>query len=275
MKIGLNSMVFCNCYTDEYLTRVDLAADLGYDLIEIVVGDAAFDVKKLKRKLLDRGLLVQASCTIQSNRALSSLEPDTRKRGQVFFDRCYHIMEDLGAVTLSGPLFVSGEPPTPQSAQERCEEWRITVDSLGEAARNAEKRGLTLCIEPLNRYKTSLINRAEQGIQMVDEIGLSNIKLLYDTYHANMEEKSIAGAIQNMGLRYLGEIHVCDNDKGAPGSGHIDFPAVAQALRQIQYDGAVIFESFLPCDKDNIWTPLGLTQEVLAADALRYLRQIF
>lgn len=88
---------------------------------------------------------------------------------------------------------------------------------------------------------------------MVDEIGLPNVKLLYDTYHANIEERSLTEAIGRMGTRYLGEIHLCENDKGAPGTGHIDFPAVAATLRQIGFDGFAVFESFPPFGKDNIW----------------------
>lgn len=275
MKLGAHTMLWLDCLGDADLSLLDRISAFGYDAVEVVVGERPLCPRALADRLGRLGLSASVSCAIPPERAPGSPDPASRHAALRFFRRCFETAAAVGASNFVGPLYLSGLPVRPRTQAERQTEWRSAADTLREAARIASDYGVTLCIEPLNRYKTDLINTVRQGILMVDEIGLPNVKLLYDTYHANIEERSLTGAIGRMGTRYLGEIHLCENDKGAPGTGHIDFPAVAAALRQIGFDGFAVFESFPPFGKDNIWRQLASDQDSLAQAAARYLRALF
>jgi D-psicose/D-tagatose/L-ribulose 3-epimerase len=135
-----------------------------------------------------------------------------------------------------------------------------------------------LCVEPLNRFETSFINLAEQAIEVIDRVDHPNCQMMLDTFHMNVEEKSAGDAIRTTGKR-LKHLHSCENDRGAPGSGHVAWQEVAQALRDIEYDGPVVIESFTPQVKSiaraaAIWRPLADSSDTLASDGLKFLRPL-
>ena len=135
-----------------------------------------------------------------------------------------------------------------------------------------------LCVEPLNRFETSFMNLAQQAIDVVDRVDHPACGILLDTFHMNIEERSIGEAIRAAGAR-LKHLHGCENDRGAPGSGHVPWNEVRDALRAVNYDGPVVIESFTSKVKTiaraaAIWRPFAATQDALAEDGLRFLRQL-
>jgi D-psicose/D-tagatose/L-ribulose 3-epimerase len=134
-----------------------------------------------------------------------------------------------------------------------------------------------LALEPLNRYETDLVNTAEQGLELCDEIGAGNVGLLLDTYHLNIEEKSVGDALRLAGERLI-HVHACENDRGTPGTGHVPWGEVFGALRDIGYDRQVVIESFTPLVTEiaravSLWRPLDAEGDTLAAGGLRCLRE--
>src|SRR5690606_16481128 len=103
----------------------------------------------------------------------------------------------------------------------------------------AGDHGVVLGIEPLNRFETSFINLASQAIEVIDRVDHPACKIMLDTFHMNIEEKSLGNAIRAVGSR-LCHFHACENDRGAPGSGNVTWNDVKQALRDIGYDGPVV-----------------------------------
>jgi D-psicose/D-tagatose/L-ribulose 3-epimerase len=151
------------------------------------------------------------------------------------------------------------------------------VESLGRAGAHAAERGVTLAIEPLNRFETDLVNTVDQGVRLCDDIGADNVGLLLDTFHMNIEERHIGAAIRSAG-RHVRHVHTCENDRGAPGSGHIDFGEVFRALDAIGYDEDVVIESFTPeiveiARAVSLWRPLAPDGDTLASEGLRFLRE--
>jgi D-psicose/D-tagatose/L-ribulose 3-epimerase len=143
-------------------------------------------------------------------------------------------------------------------------------------AQYAAAHDVVMGIEPLNRFETSFINTHEQVIELVDRVSHPACKVMLDTFHMNIEEKSLGDAIRATGQR-LCHLHACENDRGAPGSGHIAWPEVAQALQDIGYDGPVVIESFTAAVQSiakaaAIWRKLAPTQDALAAEGLAFLR---
>jgi sugar phosphate isomerase/epimerase len=124
----------------------------------------------------------------------------------------------------------------------------MAVESIGECAELAESLGSVLLLEPNNRYETNFANSAEDGLRILEEVGNPNLKLLLDTFHMNIEEANIPGAIQKAGDR-LGYIHFADSNRQAPGRGHIDFDEILRALARINYSGVIAAE-ILPLPDD-------------------------
>ena len=121
---------------------------------------------------------------------------------------------------------------------EECRGWLI--EQLGPVL---AANGVTACIEPLNRFETYFLNTTEDAVKLCAEIGHPNVGILWDTFHANIEEKDPAAALRTTG-QFLKHVHTCENDRGTPGSGHVDWKGVFAALRDMKYDGWLTIESF-------------------------------
>ena len=162
------------------------------------------------------------------------------------------------------------------TAEERERDMLVLVAALRELAEYAAARDVVLCIEPLNRFETSFLNLAAQGVDLIDRVDHPHCRLMLDTFHMNIEERSLGDAIRAVGKR-LYHFHACENDRGAPGSGHIPWDDVALALREIDYAGPVVIESFTSKVKSiaraaAIWRTLANSQDDLARDGLAFLR---
>lgn len=275
MKIGINTMVWRNCFQISDFDQLDTVQHMGYDLVELPVGTVDLSPERLREKLRICRLEVTVCCLVSPDKTLTDENPQVREQAVDYFRRLVSFAQAIGAKQIVGPLTINGKPAMPRPQAEKEAERQRVVDGLRAVAEYASHAGVTICIEPLNRYKTDLINTVQEAVSLIDMVGSKNVKILFDTYHANIEERDICAAIDYMGTRRLGEIHICDNQKGAPGSGHIDFPSIARALKKINYQGPVVFESFSPFGKDNIWRPLAPTQDILAENAFRYMRQVF
>ncbi|MEV1146436.1 sugar phosphate isomerase/epimerase family protein, partial [Micromonospora sp. NPDC049799] len=143
-------------------------------------------------------------------------------------------------------------------------------------AEEAAGAGVTLAVEPLNRFETSLLNTTEQTLEVVD--GIPGLGIALDTFHMNIEERDIPTAIRTAG-DWLAHVQVCANDRGAPGNDHLDWTGIAAALRDVGYDGPLCIESFTAENRTiataaAIWRPLAPTQDQLATTGLAFLRAL-
>jgi len=164
------------------------------------------------------------------------------------------------------------------TADERSAYTDLLVDQLKALSAHAADHGVVLGVEPLNRFETSVLNLTADAIAIVDRVGSPACGLMLDTFHMNIEESSIGAALRAAGPR-LKHLHACENDRGAPGSGHVPWTEVAEALRDISYDGGVVIESFTSQVKSiaraaAIWRPLAATQDALAGNGLTHLRAL-
>jgi D-psicose/D-tagatose/L-ribulose 3-epimerase len=192
---------------------------------------------------------------------------------------CIDAAHTLGATNVVGPLYSAVGRTWQATADERKKDIDLLAPQLKELATYAGERGVVLCVEPLNRFETSFLNLAEQAIEIVDRVDHPACGILLDTFHMNIEEHSIGAAIRSAGRR-LKHLHACENDRGAPGSGHIDFAEVAAACKAIGYTGPAVIESFTLAVKSiaraaAIWRPLAATQDGLAQEGLAHLRRVF
>jgi D-psicose/D-tagatose/L-ribulose 3-epimerase len=162
---------------------------------------------------------------------------------------------------------------------EREAQWALAVEGVQRAADYAAQREIALAVEPLNRFETDLLNTVEQAMRFLSLVNRPNVGLLLDTFHMNIEEMNIPDAIRQAGDR-LFHFHACANDRGTPGHDHLPWSAIVGALRDVDYDGPVVIEAFTPEIREiaravSIWRPLAASQDALATDGLRFLRNIF
>jgi D-psicose/D-tagatose/L-ribulose 3-epimerase len=181
----------------------------------------------------------------------------------------------MGGSILCGPLYAELFRARYVPAGQRRQEWEWSVTGLQQAAAAAEREGVRIALECLNRFETDLLNLAQQAVWLVEDINSPAIGVHLDTFHMSIEEKDQGEAIRATG-RHLKHFHACENDRGTPGSGQVRWDSVRGALRDIRYGGYVVIEGFNPEIVDlangaRIWP----TPDDLARDGLKFLTNLF
>ncbi len=219
-------------------------ASLGYDGVELAIRDPGLiDLDKLDRLVRKYRLVVPAIGTGQawSEEGLSFTDPDSairraaveRVKSQVPVAARFHAIIIIGLVR--GIV-------RPGTDQAQAIDWLI--EALHECGEAARPFGVRLALEPINRYETTLVNNAAQGLELIERVGGDHFGLLLDTFHMNIEEPSIEASIRQAGDRVL-HFHVADSNRWYPGAGHLDFRSILKALLDTGYTGFVSGE-FMP-----------------------------
>jgi D-psicose/D-tagatose/L-ribulose 3-epimerase len=280
MRVGVNTWVWVSPLSDADLkTLVPHIKGMGFDWIEVPIeGLNDFDYASAAKLIADHGLGVSVVAAMSPDRDLIHSDSALRDNGADYIRHCVDAAHTLGAASVAGPLYSAVGRVWQQSASERETDITTLVGQLRPLAEYAATKNVTLCLEPLNRFETSFINLTSQAIEVIDRVDHPNCQLLLDTFHMNIEERSLGDAIRAAGKR-VKHIHACENDRGAPGSGHVPWQDVAGALKDIQYDGAVVIESFTSKVKSiaraaAIWRPFADSQDDLARNGGAFLRSL-
>lgn len=281
MHIGVNAWVWSSpVTTDDLRVLAPKVAAMGFDLIEFgIEGTEDIDYRLGAEIIRDAGLAVSVTAAMGPDRDLIHPDEAIRSNGTAYLRHCIEAANTLGATNLVGPMYSSVGRTWQQTEVDREKDLDLLVRQLGGLALEAYDRGVVLCLEPLNRFETSFVNIVEQGVEIVDRVDHPAVGLLLDTFHMNIEEKSIGGAIRLAGFR-MKHLHACENDRGAPGSGHVPWQEVAAACSEIGYDGPAVIESFTSKVKSiakaaAIWRSFEASQDVLATSGLSFLRKLF
>ncbi len=280
MKFGVSTWVWVASLTTSGLEKLAAqVAQMGFDWIELPIEDiGAIDYAHAAKVIGDNGLGVSVCAAMGPDRDLISPDPAIGKNGMAYLRHCIDAVKTLGGTNVVGPLYSSVGRLWQSTPEERAKDTDLLVEQLRSLASYASDRGGVLCVEPLNRFETSFINLTSQAIEVVDRVANPACKVMVDTFHMNIEERSFGSAIRAAGTR-LAHVHTCENDRGAPGSGHVPWSDIAVALKDIRYDGPVVIESFTSkvqsiARATAIWRPLAPSQDVLAQDGLRFLRRL-
>ena len=278
MQFGVNTWVWTSPLTTKELENLaPKVAGMGFDWIEIPL-EGLDDLEPGRGRAIvrDFGLGVSTCAAMGPDRDLVHPDPAIQQNGMAYIRGCIDITGRLGATNLVGPIYSAVGRTWQATPDERARDIDLLVKNLRTLAKYAGDHGVVICIEPLNRFETSLINLAAQAIEVVDRVDHPSCRIMLDTFHMNVEEKSLGNAIRAAGPR-LHHVHACENDRGAPGSGNVTWQDVKQGLTDIGYDGPVVIESFTAKVKSiaraaAIWRALAPTQDDLAQDGLRFLR---
>jgi len=280
MKFGVNGWVWVSpLTTDELQTLAPKVKHMGFDMLEVPIeGLSDLDFVAGAQILKDNGLGVSTCAAMGPDRDLIHSDPAIRENGMHYIRQCIDAAYILGATNLVGPIFSAVGRVWQQTPEDRTKDVDLLVQNLSTLAKYAGDKGVVLGIEPLNRFETSFINTADQAIEIIDRVNHPSCRIMLDSFHMNIEEKSLGAAIRKTGKR-LCHFHACENDRGAPGSGNVTWNEVGQALRDIGFDGPVVIESFTSKVKSiaraaAIWRSFERSQDALAENGVEFLKRL-
>jgi D-psicose/D-tagatose/L-ribulose 3-epimerase len=275
MQCGMNLLLWTDRLKDELLPVLAQLKSLGYDGVELPIFE--LDVAKYaawSKKLDDLGL-ERTAVTVRTA-ADNPISPDPKIRAAAVEAnrRVLDCCQAAGVKILVGPYHsalgeFTGRGPTP-------DEWRWGVETMRQMAADAATRGVTLGVEYLNRFECYFLNCAADTARFVREVNHPNCRMMYDTFHANIEEKSIPEAIRTS-REFLVHVHISENDRGTPGKGNIRWGQNFDTLKEVGYDGWLMIEAFglaLPtlAAATKIWRRMFESEEQLARDGLAFMK---
>ncbi len=276
MKLGFNLLLWTTHVTEQHWPIIEKLKATGYDGVEIPMfeGEVAH-YERLGRHLQDLGLASTGIGILPAG--MSAVSPDAAER-QAALDHIKWIIDCTAAIggdVAAGPFHqtlgaFTGSGPTADE-RKRCAEVHK------DAAQYAAKLGVTLAVEPLNRFECYFLNTSAQAAELVQAVGEPNYGYLYDTFHFNIEENSITEVIGKTASA-ITHVHISENNRGAPGAGHIDFAGVFKALRAANYDRWMTVEAFGSALPDlaaatKIWRPIFAREEDVYEGAYRLMRE--
>jgi len=277
MRFGVNTLIWSASFDPALIPFDDLAA-AGVDGIEAPCFDPASFDRIGFDAALEKHHLAATLCSV--NPAGANPVSDNAVERAAALDHWFAVIElagDVGAEMLVGPTYSPvGHLP---GRRRTADEWARAVEfhrQLGPALDEAE---IELAIEPLNRFETYFLNTAADAVRLVEEINHPRVGILLDTFHANIEEKSLESAFRACGP-HLKHVHTCENDRGIPGSGHVDWSTVLRSIRETGYDNWLTIESFNANQPEiaaatAIWRDLAPSTDDIAVRGTRFLRGLW
>ena len=274
MKIGVHLALWAKQWDDDVIPYAELAADLGFDGVELsLLGMTTDRIRAIRQAVERRGLQITCTTGLGAQADISSLDPQRRAAGLEYLLQSVRTTAALGSRLLTGVLYA---PWNVRVQAHRTERWNHAVEGLRQVARVAALEGVTLGLEAINRFETDLVNTAAQATRMCQEVDHPAVGVLLDAFHLNMEEKRVGDAIRATG-RHLVHFHCDENDRGVPGSGHVAWDEIFDALRDIGYDGWLTLEMFVAADLAvssdlAIWRQIEPEPTQAARQGLAFLR---
>lgn len=273
-RIGMHFSLWAPAWTREAAeAALPEAARHGIQLIEIpLLTPEAIDTDHAKRLLDDHGIAASGSLCLPEDK-MAQENPDA---AQAFLMPALEAAARLGCTFLGGVTYSalghrSGKPPT-----ER--EYDNIVRALRPVARAAADHGITLGLEPCNRYETHLLNTGEQAVALIERIGEPNLAIHFDTYHMNIEEKGGAEGLR-AGAKWATYLHVSESDRGVPGTGSVQWDRVFRTLAEIGFDGDLVGESFVAVPPEIaaalcVWRPVARGREEVLSQGVPFIRDM-
>ncbi|MCH8118726.1 MAG: sugar phosphate isomerase/epimerase [Planctomycetes bacterium] len=277
MKVGFNMLLWTTHVTEKDLPLLETLKKVGYDGVEIPLfeGQPAH-FEKVGKAIKDKGLTC-TSVTVIPDEEHNPVSADAanRKGAAEHLKWAIDCSEALGSEVLCGPFYqplgvFTGQAPTEEEKQR-------AVEVHHQAAELAAKADLILAVEPLNRFECYFLNTMADAADYVQRVDHPNCGVLFDTFHANIEEKDPVGCISKH-IGVIKHVHISENDRGTPGKGHIDWPGTFKALRSGGYDGWLVIEAFgraLPdlAAATRVWRDFFPDREQVYTDGLKFVKE--
>ena len=277
MKIGVNTLLWTAGFGPDQFHLLPQIKSWGFDGVEIARFEFdSFPVAEARRAVRDAGLECTFCSALTGSQSMVTEDPAVRAQARSFLLRGIEVAAELGSPVFMGPfLGAVGYLPGRRRTED---EWKRGVEGLASLGEALSAHGVTLAIEPLNRVETYVLNTAADAARLCAEVNDPNVGVLLDTFHANIEEKTLGEAVDVLG-RHIKHVHTCENDRGIPGSGHVDWNALFPALQRVGYDSWLVIESFGFAIQEIaaaacIWRDLASSPEAIAVEGVKFLRRM-
>ncbi len=268
-KFGVDTFIWSEAFSEKDLWIIPKAKELGFEVLDIAISHPEnFPTSLVKKKVEEVGIEVVTTTTLSEETNLISPDPDIRARGAEHMKLLVDINVELGS-KITGQVndaawgYLPGRP-------RHGRRMGVVYYCHARSSRICQgKSDLIIAVEPVNRFETHFLNIAEDAVRYCQEVGTGNVKVHLDSFHMIREETSFRGAVETCGKEYLGYVHVCENNRGIPGTGLVPWREFFQALKDIGYNGPLVIESFDPGFEElnrqcAIWRKLAESGEELA-----------
>jgi D-psicose/D-tagatose/L-ribulose 3-epimerase len=274
---GVEFLLWTETFELDSIHLIGHAKSLGFDGVEIHLRyPDRLPVDEIRHALDEHEMKACFVVILTEEQSPISEDAGVRKQSLEFFKSCIDAAHRIGGgesviggVNYAPAGYLTGSARTPQ-------EWDRSVHNYREAAKYAGDKGITLAVEPINRFETFFINTAADAVRFCEDVGEPNAKVHLDTYHMIREEKDFYRAIVDTGSR-IGMVHACENDRGTPGTGLVSWNEVYRGLSDANYNGWIVIESFVPDIEElarvtAVWRQLAPSADYLAGEGLKNLR---
>jgi len=279
LKFGVDTFIWSESFSEKDLHLIGKSKELGFDVIETFISNPdTYPTGKVKNEVKKVGIEVVTATVLGNETILLSPDPKIRKKGIEYLKTVIDINNEIGSGIIGGVNYAGWGYLTRKCRTE--DEWKWSVESMREAATYAKETGnASICVEPVNRFETHFLNIAEDAVQYCKDVGIDNMKVHLDSFHMIREELSFTDAVKQCGKKYLGYVHVCENNRGIPGTGLVPWKEFFTAIINTGYTGPLVIESFDPSFEEltsmcAIWRTFADTGEELAIQGLKNLKAI-
>ena len=276
IKFGVNTFIWSESFDRSNLPLLPRVKSWGFDGVEVpLFTPANFAAADIRKGTEANGLECTVCSVLIAGFSLISDDADVRRKTIAHMKDSVKACAEAGATVIAGPLYCPvGYLP---GRRRTADEWKRAIEGHQALGDTLASHGVTMAIEPLNRFETFFLNTAADAAKLAAEIGHPNTGILFDTFHANIEEKDIGAGYRTLGP-HLKHVHSCENDRGIPGSGHVEWSGVFKALQEIRYDGWLTIESFgfaLPqlSAAAAIWRDIEATPDSIASEGIKFLKK--
>ena len=278
-RFGVDSFIWSEAFSEKDLWIIPKAKELGFEVLDIAIAHPeTFPTQKVKDQAAKAEIELVTTTTLNDKTNIISPDAAIRANGVKSLKLLVDINRELGSTILGGVNYagwgcLTGKPRTQQ-------EWQWSTESMRQVANYAKDTSdLIIAVECINRFETHFLNIADDAVQYCKDIGTGNMKVHLDCFHMIREELSFKGAVEACGKEYLGYIHVCESNRGIPGTGLVPWKEFFTAVKDIGYTGPLVIESFDPGFEElnslcAIWRKFAESGEALAIEGLKNLKAI-
>ncbi len=276
LKFAVHAYAWTGSWSNKHLHLIEHVKELGLDAIEIPLMEPDLvDPSVIRERLESVDLGVCTSVAVNEQADPSSEDAEIRANALEFLKECVRLTAKIGGTVFTGVTYSAIGRKLNRRPNEG--DWERAASVLKKAAQYAQSLGVTVGIEPINRYETFLVNTAEQGLKLMKMVDEPNVGIHLDAYHMNIEETDFYEATK-MVCPYLVHYHLSESHRGIPGRGRVDWDGIFRALGEAQYGGLVGLESFAEVSEAMIagtcvWRDLAPSSDELVIQGLRFLKE--
>jgi D-psicose/D-tagatose/L-ribulose 3-epimerase len=280
INFGASTWLWQSPFTTDSISLFSKIKKLGFDLVEIPIEDPKLiDALEVSKALKDNGLEVSVCGAFGPTKDLTHEDSKVHRQCFDYLEQCFEICNALEVTFLAGPMYSAVGKARMVPQEQRKKEWELAVSNLQKVCAMADANGLSIALEPLNRFESDMVNTAEDVMRMVNDINHKAAGVLLDGFHMTIEEQNIREAFNTVGDKLI-HVQVSENHRGIPGTGLTPWQDFKLGLLDIDYKGAVVIESFTPEIKELaaavcIWKTMAKSQDEFAQKGLEFLIQTF